>query len=229
MNTWLDTVGVVLSEKRGRLAPVLGGNETIRDRLSKKKQWEIGGKPGRTQRRKNSMNPKGKIYFEKDRKAVRIRRLLKRVSWIFSSRMWFTWVKRRRSVVWRDGIKNLIAVSSGMRKQKHLVRTGLQFGCERPVGRDRMAARQEIVIKGWVLGLVFLMVRLWTCLMLIIGSQQRRIKLTGESNNTVKFVEVIWLGQEGHLSCMRQEEGLVLENQGNFHHKTFCFCEIATK
>lgn len=55
---------------------------------------------------------------------------------------------RRRSVVWRDGIKNLIAVSSGMRKQKHLVRTALQFGCERPVGRDRMAARQEIVIKG---------------------------------------------------------------------------------
>ena len=63
-------------------------------------------------------------------------------------------------MVWRDGIKNLIAVSSEMREQKHLVKTGLHFGCEGPVGRDRMAARQEIVIQGWVLELVFLMVRL---------------------------------------------------------------------
>ena len=34
----MPSVGVVLSEKRGRLVPVLGGNETIRDRLSKKEQ-----------------------------------------------------------------------------------------------------------------------------------------------------------------------------------------------
>lgn len=33
-----------------------------------------------------------------------------------------------------DGIKNLIAVSSGMRKQKHLVRTGLQLHCEGACG-----------------------------------------------------------------------------------------------